>query len=170
MAEGIDLGDGFGPFFPDTLSGTDDFNIIILEKEQLPGGDAVRQKAKEEYRSSIKKDHEAELKDEKKALQKQLSKIKTQTRVASVRRAIHKQREQLKARIALIDDEIADIHTVKARNNPQKYFGKPPPDGSGKSRKARPDEPDPDLDASPTAPQPDPASLGDVYGLMRHFN
>jgi hypothetical protein len=173
MTEGIDLGDGFGPFIPDVLCGVEDFDIIILEKEQMPGGDALKHKAREEYQTSIKGDHESELKEEKKALQKQLGKMKTQTRVASVRKAVHQQREQIKSRIALIDDEISDIHTVKARNNPQKYFGQPPPKsrGFGTTRNPkRPPVPEPKPLESEVDPKADPTPYqGADYGLMRHF-
>lgn len=115
--EGVDLGDGFGPFLlPDAMEHDDHLEFLIKTKDPVSRGyaDSVVHRATEEFSDDMMGSKvEVQLKRREKELKERIRKAHTKSRNPKVRESFKKIREKLEGELLQIQDEMKGL-TIKS--------------------------------------------------------
>lgn len=113
--QGIDLGDGYGPFIiAKPFLGAEDqleFSITVNVGDKANGyADSVASKAKDELNSITKGSHvESNLRTREKELKNRIEKAYTKSKKPEVRQKYKTMRDVLNAELLKVQDELKDI-------------------------------------------------------------
>ncbi len=113
--QGIDLGDGFGPFIiAKPFLGAEeelDFSVNINLSDKASGyADSIASKAKDELNSITKGSHlESNLKAKERELKNRIDKAYTKSKKPEIRQKYKTMRDVLNAELLKVQDELKDI-------------------------------------------------------------